>query len=178
MWGGRFAGRTDPAFFEWQKSIGHDQILLPAYPFIKNFTSAESLFYVENRGLIFSPLETYLVLTLLSWLVRVPHLYDMHSSLPEQLSNFQFSRSRLLAGAFRWLERLMVSRSASVIVICRDLEGVARAIAPSAIADSFAAKSNSTAISISPASSRAAAAVSWLSRYARSPSSSTTLCRR
>jgi glycosyltransferase involved in cell wall biosynthesis len=68
----------------------------------------------------------------LSRLLRVPHLYDMHSSLPEQLSNFQYSRSRLLVGAFRTLERLMVARSASTIVICRHLEGVARAIAPAA----------------------------------------------
>jgi len=68
----------------------------------------------------------------LSRLFRLPHLYDMHSSLPEQLSNFKFSRSRVLVGAFRALERLMVSRSASVIVICRHLEEVARAIAPDA----------------------------------------------
>ena len=46
------------------------------------------------------------------WL-GVPHLYDMHSSLPEQLSNFQFSRSRLLPRAFRWPERLMVRARAS-----------------------------------------------------------------
>ena len=68
----------------------------------------------------------------LSRLLRVPHLYDMHSSLPEQLSNFKFSRSRLLVGAFRTLERLMVSRSASIIVICRHLEEVVRATAPDA----------------------------------------------
>ena len=68
----------------------------------------------------------------LAWLLRVPHLYDMHSSLPEQLSNFQFSRSRLLAGALRALERIMVARSASVIVICRYLEEVALAIEPGA----------------------------------------------
>ncbi|HSP92290.1 MAG TPA: glycosyltransferase family 4 protein [Vicinamibacterales bacterium] len=68
----------------------------------------------------------------LSRLLRLPHLYDMHSSLPEQLSNFKFSRSRVLVGAFRALERLMVSRSASVIVICRHLEEVARAIEPGA----------------------------------------------
>ncbi len=68
----------------------------------------------------------------LSRLLRVPHLYDMHSSLPEQLSNFKFSRSRLLVGAFRMLERLMVSRSASIIVICRHLEEVVRATAPDA----------------------------------------------
>ncbi len=60
----------------------------------------------------------------------VPHLYDMHSSLPEQLSNFDFSRSRLLLGAFRALERRMLRGSASVIVICKRLEDVARAIAP------------------------------------------------
>ena len=68
----------------------------------------------------------------LAWLLRVPHLYDMHSSLPEQISNFQFSRSRLLVGIFRALERRMVSRSASVIVICRHLEEVARSIEPGA----------------------------------------------
>jgi glycosyltransferase involved in cell wall biosynthesis len=68
----------------------------------------------------------------LARLLRVPHLYDMHSSLPEQLSNFKFSRSRLLLSAFRALERSMVKRSASVIVICRHLEDVARAIAPGA----------------------------------------------
>jgi glycosyltransferase involved in cell wall biosynthesis len=66
----------------------------------------------------------------LAWLRRVPHLYDMHSSLPEQLSNFQFSQSRVLAAMFRILERQMVRRSASVIVICRHLEDVARAIDP------------------------------------------------
>jgi len=65
-------------------------------------------------------------------LLGVPHLYDMHSSLPEQLSNFQYSRSKLLLGAFRVLERLMVRRSASVIVICRHLEEVARRLSPGA----------------------------------------------
>lgn len=68
----------------------------------------------------------------LAWLRGVPHLYDMHSSLPEQLSNFGFSRSTLLLGAFRALERRMVRRSASVIVICKRLEETARAIAPDA----------------------------------------------
>jgi len=69
---------------------------------------------------------------LLARLRGVPHLYDMHSSLPEQLSNFDFSRSRLLLGAFRALERRMLRGSASVIVICKRLEDTARAIAPGA----------------------------------------------
>ncbi|MCX6553353.1 MAG: glycosyltransferase family 4 protein [Acidobacteria bacterium] len=66
----------------------------------------------------------------LARMLRVPHVYDMHSSLPEQLSNFKFSSSRMLLWMFRWLERRMVRRSRAVIVICRHLEDVARAIDP------------------------------------------------
>src|SRR6185295_8425276 len=34
----------------------------------------------------------------LAILLRLPHLYDMHSSLPQQLANFAFNRSRIIAG--------------------------------------------------------------------------------
>lgn len=43
-----------------------DSILLPWYPFLKNFSSTESIFYLNN-SLITNPLEIYLGLTLLSW---------------------------------------------------------------------------------------------------------------
>ena len=65
------------------------------------------------------------------WLSRrlgIPHLYDMHSSLPQQLSNFAFSKSRLLLGAFSFMERLVIRRSKAVIVICPQLEETVRAI--------------------------------------------------
>jgi glycosyltransferase involved in cell wall biosynthesis len=58
----------------------------------------------------------------------VPHLYDMHSSLPQQLTNFAFSRSRLLAALFRRLERFVIRRSRVVIVICPHLEETVRGI--------------------------------------------------
>ena len=64
----------------------------------------------------------------LAGLLRVPHLYDMHSSLPQQLTNFAFSGSRLLQRAFRLIERLMIRRSRVVIVICPSLEETARSI--------------------------------------------------
>jgi glycosyltransferase involved in cell wall biosynthesis len=51
----------------------------------------------------------------------LPHLYDMHSSLPQQLTNFQFSTSPLLKNIFTGLEDAVLKRSGSVIVICRDL---------------------------------------------------------
>ena len=60
----------------------------------------------------------------------VPHLYDMHSSLPQQLANFKFSRSRVLRWVFEVFERLAVRRSRVVIVICAELERQVREIAP------------------------------------------------
>jgi glycosyltransferase involved in cell wall biosynthesis len=54
----------------------------------------------------------------------------MHSSLPQQLTNFAFSRSRIVAGIFRGLERFMIRRSRVVIVICPSLEDTVHAIDP------------------------------------------------
>jgi glycosyltransferase involved in cell wall biosynthesis len=64
----------------------------------------------------------------LSWLFRRPHLYDMHSSLPQQLANFSFSKSRLLKAIFQSFERLAVKQSRVVIVICPQLADTVRAI--------------------------------------------------
>lgn len=58
---------------------------------------------------------------LAKWL-RIPHLYDMHSSLPQQLSNFKYSKSGLLRGAFTWAEGQMVGKSNVVITICQELQ--------------------------------------------------------
>jgi glycosyltransferase involved in cell wall biosynthesis len=54
-------------------------------------------------------------------LFRIPHIYDMHSSLPQQLENFNFSKSKILKGIFDALERFVLRNSKVVIVICRDL---------------------------------------------------------
>jgi glycosyltransferase involved in cell wall biosynthesis len=72
--------------------------------------------------------EGGLIGIILAALLRVPHLYDMHSSLPQQLSNFAFSGSRLIRGAFEIVERLMIRRSRVVIVICQALEETVRGI--------------------------------------------------
>jgi len=65
-------------------------------------------------------------------LLHVPHLYDMHSSLPQQLTNFAFSGSAFLRRTFVALERLMIRRSRVVIVICPSLEDTVRGIEPQA----------------------------------------------
>jgi glycosyltransferase involved in cell wall biosynthesis len=76
--------------------------------------------------------EGGLIGIVLSALVGVPHLYDMHSSLPQQLTNFAFSRSTLVRRVFLAIERLMIRHSQAVIVICPSLEDTVRAIDPGA----------------------------------------------
>jgi glycosyltransferase involved in cell wall biosynthesis len=68
----------------------------------------------------------------ISAVLGIPHLYDMHSSLPQQLENFAFSKSALLRWMFQMLERTAIRRSRVTIVICPHLETTARAIAPDA----------------------------------------------
>jgi glycosyltransferase involved in cell wall biosynthesis len=53
---------------------------------------------------------------------HLPHLYDMHSSLPQQLANFKFSRSRSLVAAFEALERRTITTASAVITICPELQ--------------------------------------------------------
>ncbi|HUL72554.1 MAG TPA: glycosyltransferase family 4 protein [Vicinamibacterales bacterium] len=65
---------------------------------------------------------------LIAWALRVPHLYDMHSSLPQQVSNFGYARATWLTRVLGWLERLMIRRSRVVIVICQDLETTVRGV--------------------------------------------------
>jgi glycosyltransferase involved in cell wall biosynthesis len=76
--------------------------------------------------------EGGLIGVVLAAVLRVPHLYDMHSSLPQQLTNFAFTGSALIRKVFLGIERLMIRRSRVVIVICPALEETVRAIDPSA----------------------------------------------
>lgn len=84
----------------------------------------------EKYDAVHSHEEGSLIGVLLASLLRVPHLYDMHSSLPQQLTNFAFSRSRVLKSFFSWMERFVVRRSKVVVVICPHLEEVVRGIEP------------------------------------------------
>jgi glycosyltransferase involved in cell wall biosynthesis len=74
--------------------------------------------------------EGGLIGVVLAALLRVPHLYDMHSSLPQQLTNFAFTGSPLIRRVFLAMERFIIRRSRVVIVICPALEETALAIEP------------------------------------------------
>ncbi len=61
---------------------------------------------------------------------RFKLVYDMHSSLPQQLTNFKFSNSQALIKAFAWLETKCLADSDAVITICPELERYALSLMP------------------------------------------------
>ena len=81
----------------------------------------------SRYNLVYSHEEAAFPGVLLSKLARIPHLYDMHSSLPQQLENFEFTRSPLLKRLFARMERFILRNSHAVIVICPDLMNKVRA---------------------------------------------------
>jgi glycosyltransferase involved in cell wall biosynthesis len=62
-------------------------------------------------------------------IVGVPYVYDMDSSLAEQMTE-RFPRLELVFPLLRWLESLAVRRSVGVITVCAALENVALGHAP------------------------------------------------
>ena len=54
-------------------------------------------------------------------LARAQHLYDMHSSLPQQFRNFNAYNYLPIVKVFEMLERFVVRRADAVIAICPEL---------------------------------------------------------
>jgi glycosyltransferase involved in cell wall biosynthesis len=55
-------------------------------------------------------------------------VYDMHSSLPEQLTNFKFTTSKALINLFKYLEDMCLKKSDATITICPSLYDYAKSI--------------------------------------------------
>jgi len=68
----------------------------------------------------------------LSSIFNLPHIYDMHSSLPKQLVNFKFGDNKFMIKIFELLERWVINTCDAVITIGPDLEKYVREINPNA----------------------------------------------
>lgn len=55
-------------------------------------------------------------------------VYDMHSSLPQQLTNFRFTKSKFIINFFKILEKSSLRSSDVVITICPDLANYAKGL--------------------------------------------------
>lgn len=111
--------RTPPLFFIRKIKVGPSFSKIPLDFLL--FWRATWLLLSRSYDLIFSHEEAAWFGTFLAKLWRIPHIYDMHSSLPQQLEVFQFSRSLTLKKIFSALEQYVLHNSQIIIVICLDL---------------------------------------------------------
>jgi glycosyltransferase involved in cell wall biosynthesis len=109
----------------------------PAIPFVGNVKIGPSLAKIPMDLALF--LKTILLLRknkydvlhtheeagfmgiLLKKWFKIAHIYDMHSSLPQQLHNFEFTKSKLIHGVFDFLENSTLKSAEGVITICPEL---------------------------------------------------------
>ncbi len=86
------------------------------------FVKAFSMLRKGHYELLHTHEEACFFGILLARLFGIRHLYDMHSSLPQQLGNFRFTRFRPLIRLFEWLEQRTINTSNALITICPALE--------------------------------------------------------
>ena len=63
---------------------------------------------------------------------RIPFVYDMHSSLPLQIKEWKFSKSKAVIGFFEWVERFTVSRARANVSIAPGVTDAALQACPDA----------------------------------------------
>jgi len=99
-------------------------IILIAYSIKMLMTKRYDLIHSHEEAGFFS--------TFLAKIFGIPHVYDMHSSLPQQLLNFEFTRSRIIIGIFTLLEKLTIDHADRIITICPALHERVNKLAPRA----------------------------------------------
>jgi glycosyltransferase involved in cell wall biosynthesis len=85
------------------------------------FSKMAALLRRERFELLHTHEEAGLLGAMLAPSHGIPHLYDMHSSLPQQFSNFERFNWGPIVAAFRWMERYTLEHADGVIAICPDL---------------------------------------------------------
>ncbi len=92
--------------------------------FLDIFIFAKMVWLLTTRkySVVHAHEEAVFFATLLKPIYRYKLIYDMHSSLPQQLSNFEFSKSKWLITVFEKLERWALKKSDGIITICPDLQ--------------------------------------------------------
>jgi glycosyltransferase involved in cell wall biosynthesis len=66
----------------------------------------------------------------LAWIFRTRHLYDMHSVLSNQLTNFDFGNKPIFVRIFEILERMVLKTCDAVITVGADLEAYVKSVDP------------------------------------------------
>lgn len=107
----------------------------PSFPklLLDVFLAAKTAWWLLVHGpydLIIAHEESAFWVAFLRRLSRARFIYDMHSSLVEQLSNFRYSESGSVKRIFSALEDFALKHADGVIVICPELETLVRRTVP------------------------------------------------
>ncbi len=82
---------------------------------------------LKRYDLMYAHEEGAFLARLAGTLLRVPYVYDMHSSLPLQITDWKFSASRRVIACFAWVERFSIRGARVVVAISPSVANVARA---------------------------------------------------
>jgi glycosyltransferase involved in cell wall biosynthesis len=106
--------------FITQISIGPSMLKL----FLDGFLLVKTLWMLLTRryDLLHTHEEASFFGFVFARLFGLRHLYDMHSSLPQQLKNFEYTKLAPMVSLFGWFERRVIDSSHAVITICPALK--------------------------------------------------------
>jgi glycosyltransferase involved in cell wall biosynthesis len=86
------------------------------------------LLFTNKYDIVHAHEEAVFYCRFLKPLFRFKLIYDMHSSLPQQLTNFRFTKSHVLLGLFGKLENTSIRNADAVITICPALAEYAESV--------------------------------------------------
>ncbi len=87
---------------------------------------------VRRYDLLYAHEEGALLAKVAGAVFRIPYVYDMHSSLPLQITDWKFSRRPSVINAFSWVEKQSVRGACAVVAISPAVEIAARRACPGA----------------------------------------------
>jgi glycosyltransferase involved in cell wall biosynthesis len=86
----------------------------------------------ERYDALYAHEEAALLARVAGALFRIPYVYEMHSSLPLQITDWNFSRRASVVAAFRRIERICVRGACAVVAISPAVARAARRASPEA----------------------------------------------
>lgn len=95
------------------------------------FFKAIAMLFRQRYDVIHSHEEAAFFCMFLAWIFRTRHLYDMHSVLSNQLTNFDFGNKPFFVKSFAVLERMVLKTCNAVITVGADLEDYVKSVDPS-----------------------------------------------
>jgi glycosyltransferase involved in cell wall biosynthesis len=95
---------------------------------VQIFFKAIHMLLTKRYDVIHSHEEAAFFSMFLAWIFRARHLYDMHSVLSKQLTNFSFGNRSIFVKIFEIFERIVLRTCHAVITVGPDLEQYVKSV--------------------------------------------------